>query len=210
MMASAATNPKGCKLILLTKTANAHYLEGLPATNTIATFSLNPESIADLWEGKFDDGLRVTPPMDKRVEASYRAREMKFEMRWRVDPILTPRDWESRYWEFFVETAKRGLRPTRITLGTYRETTPTLSTMATKWGLPDMEWLSPKLVKEGMHYHLARDERIDIYKKIAAFIGDAWWGSGYTPIVALCKEPDEVRAAVGLDHDCCNCGGEDC
>lgn len=206
LFASPDSNPHGCKLILLTKTANVHHLEGLPSLNTLVTFSLNPESIADLWEGKFDDGVRVTPPIAKRVAASLRAQEMGFETRWRIDPILTPDDWQEAYWPFFRDAAKAGLRPERITLGTYRETSPSLRTMAAKWGLPPMEWLPEKLVKEGMHYHVPREERVAVYRQVVDLIRAAWAGTGHAPMVALCKEPREVKQAVGLDHDRCNCG----
>ena len=37
----------------MTKSTNVGYLEGLPTRNVAVTFSLNPESIADLWEGKW-------------------------------------------------------------------------------------------------------------------------------------------------------------
>ncbi len=57
-------NLAGCHLILLTKSANVHYLEGLPTSGPVAvTFSVNPEPVADLWEGKYPDprwGIRDT------------------------------------------------------------------------------------------------------------------------------------------------------
>ena len=56
LFASPTANPHGCRLVLLTKSTNVHYLERSPRDNVIVSFSLNPESIADLWEGKFDDG----------------------------------------------------------------------------------------------------------------------------------------------------------
>lgn len=204
MFASEASNPHGCKLILLTKSKNTPYLKGLPTKNTVVTFSLNPESIADLWEGKFDDGVRVTPPVADRVNASLQAQDMGFETRWRIDPILTPEGWEDRYREFFRDAAGAALHPTRITLGTYRETSRSLRTMAERWGLPPMEWSPPKLAKEGMHYHIPRGERIAIYRRLAGLIMNAWGDSG--PGVALCKEPHEVKRTVGLDHERCNCG----
>ncbi|MCH7721073.1 MAG: tetratricopeptide repeat protein [Planctomycetes bacterium] len=74
MFADAARNPHGCKLFLLTKSKNTDELEGLPTTNTIVTFSLNPEPIAHLWEGKWPDTLeRITPPIAHRPAASLHA-----------------------------------------------------------------------------------------------------------------------------------------
>src|SRR5436305_4389143 len=81
-------NPKGNKLILLTKTANTHFLADiLPAyrSNIVASFSLNPENIADLWEGKWPDTFeRITPPISQRLEAIKYAQDLGFEVRVRV------------------------------------------------------------------------------------------------------------------------------
>lgn len=206
LFASAEANPHGCKLILLTKSTNVHYLEGLPTRNVLLTFSLNPEPIADLWEGKFDDGVRVTPPTAERLYASLRAENMGFEVRWRIDPIFPIGGWQEIYHEFFGAAARDGHRPTRITLGTYRETQPSLSTFAREWGLPSIEWRPLGLEKDGAHYHLAREKRIAIYGFLAQAIATAWQGPGHHPIAALCKEPRAIRRAVGLDHDMCNCG----
>jgi len=206
MIASADTNPTGCRLILLTKSANVRYLKGLPTNNVAVTFSLNPESIADLWEGKFADGLRVTPYIDKRIAASLQAQKMGFEVRWRVDPVLHPDGWETAYDSFFRDAAERGARPSRITLGTFRMNTAGLLTFAEKWGMPPMEWLPDKMVKAGQHHHEPDDVRVPIYKRVMQMIGDAWRGTRHEPIVALCKETLSARRAVGIKHNNCNCG----
>ena len=206
LFASSETNPHACKLILLTKSVNVRYLEGLPTENVLATFSLNPEPVADLWEGKFDDGVRVTPSIASRLDASLCAQDLGFEVRWRVDPIMPIEKWEDIYAHFFNAASENGHRPTRITLGTYRETQTTLHTFARGWGLPRMEWEPAGLEKDGMHYHMSVAKRIEIYKALAAAIAAAWRGRDKVPIVALCKEPRTIRQAVGLDHDMCNCG----
>ena len=204
MVADPETNPHNVTLLLLTKTANVDYLEGQPTDNVIVSFSLNPEPIADLWEGKFDDGVRVTPPIEKRVRASIRVQELGFEVRWRVDPILTPPGWEDQYEVFFREAAQAGARPSRVTLGTYRENSRSLRTMAAGWGLASMEWLPADLEKDGMHSHQSREERVEIYSVIRCLVTKTWHEQ--LPLVALCKEPMEVRRGVGVDHEMCNCG----
>ena len=172
----------------------------------LVTFSLNPKVVADLWEGKLDDGTRVTPPVEARLAASLRAQEMGFEVRWRVDPIMPVEAWRDVYAEFFNQAASNGHGPSRITLGTYRQTQSSLQTFITRWGLPPMEWKPPGLEKDGMHYHMSVEHRVEIYTFMAAAICDAWRDHGGAPIVALCKEPRCVRKEVGLDHDMCNCG----
>ena len=74
LFTDAASNTRNTLLILLTKSANTHYLAELSGTqlhrrngnvpNVAVTMSMNPESIADLWEGKFPDPLaaRVQSP----------------------------------------------------------------------------------------------------------------------------------------------------
>jgi DNA repair photolyase len=205
LFASQETNPFCRKLILLTKSTNIRYLEGLPTANVLVTFSLNPEPIADLWEGKWNDGVRITPAISDRLAASRRAHDMGFEVRWRVDPILPVEGWQEIYCEFFDAAASQGHRPTRITLGTYREMGRSLLTIAARWGLPPMEFAPGRLAKDGMHYHLPDDQRIGIYEQLISFIRAAWDPTGHVPIIALCKETKTIRAALQIDHHHCNC-----
>jgi len=206
LFASAETNPHGCRLILLTKSKNVGYLKGLPTANVLLTFSLNPEGIADLWEGKFPDGVRVTPSIDDRLTAALKGQEIGFEVRWRVDPIFPVPGWRDAYAEFFAAAARDSHRPTRITLGTYREAQPSLRTFAEGWGLPPMERQPEGLQKDGAHYHMPKAQRVEIYTALRDGIRKAWLPTGHLPTVALCKEPRAVRREVGLDHEMCNCG----
>lgn len=205
LFADTATNPFHKKLIILTKSINVKYLRDLPTANILTTFSLNPESIADLWEGKWNDGLRITPYIKDRLIASAQTQAMGFEVRWRVDPILPIEGWSNIYQEFFSTVAAAGHRPTRITLGTYREMGRSLLTIGAKWGLPAMEWIPETLTKDGMHYHMPSAERINIYRCLIDMIKASWQTTGSIPIVALCKETQDLRTAVGIDHKHCNC-----
>jgi len=205
LFANSQTNPYGRKLILLTKSKNVHYIEDLPTSNVLMTFSLNPEPIADLWEDKWNDGVRITPSIQERLDASMKMQQRGFEIRWRVDPILPIDGWSQIYRQFFDDAAASGNRPSRITLGTYREMGKSLLTMAAKWGLPPMECTPPELSKDGMHFHINMAQRIDIYRQLKDLIKTAWNKSGSKPIVALCKESHTVRSAVGIDHNHCNC-----
>ena len=206
LFADKKTNLFDRKLILLTKSKNVHYLEGLPTDNVLVTFSLNPEAIADLWEGKWDDGIRITPSIKERLAASAKAQQMGFEVRWRIDPILPADNWQNIYRDFIFAAASEGHRPTRITLGTYREMGRSLLSIAKKWGLGPMEWLPTEtLAKDGTHYHLSEALRIEIYEMIKKLIDSAWTASGFSPIVALCKESTAVHVAVGINHSHCHC-----
>ena len=195
-------NPKGNHLILLTKSTNVHFLEGLPTANVAVTFSLNPEPVADLWEGKWPDTLeRITPPISRRLEACRRAQEMGFEVRWRLDPILTPPGWENMYRDFLAEAASMRLRPSRITLGTYREKTRQLDTWREKWGLPAMEWEPDNVVKDGTHLHVPEADRVAIYRAVSDLCGQYLPGSERS----MCKETYRVRERLGMCNSHCNC-----
>lgn len=196
------SNPKGCKLILLTKSTNIHYLTGLPTENIVVSLSLNPEPIADLWEGKYPDTFeRMTPPVRDRLEAAKEAQDMGFEVRMRIDPILTPTGWEEEYQAFWSEIRALELRPSYITLGTYREKNPLLTTWASKWGLPAMEWQPNGMKKEGSHYRLADAWRREIYKTIMLQIQHELPGAW----VGVCKETHSMRRSLALRSSTCNC-----
>jgi len=205
LFANPITNPHQCKIILLTKSSNVRYLNGLPTTNVIISFSLNPEAIADLWEGKWNDGVRITPLIADRLQASLKAQEMGFEVRWRIDPIFLTQNWKDLYKEFFENAAPEGHLPTRITLGMYREMGRSLLAITRKWGLPPLEWKPPKMTKQGIHYHLPIQERVAAYNFIKEAVEIAWKPTGKRPVVALCKETATVREATGLNHCHCNC-----
>lgn len=202
MFANPETNPTGNRLILLTKSKNTHYLEGLSTSNVVVTFSLNPEAIADLWEGKWPDTLkRITPPIADRLAACLHAQRMGFEVRWRIDPILTPPGWEQAYDEFFSEAVGMGIRPRYVTLGTYREKTPQLDAWREWWGLPEMEWEPREMAKEGTHLHVPESDRVKVYEVVRDLCHKHLPDSR----VSLCKETNTIRKQLRLCNARCNC-----
>jgi DNA repair photolyase len=204
LFADSETNPFGRHLVLLTKSANVHYLEGLPTSNVVVSFSLNPQKIADLFEGRFPDGLRITPSIDERLNASGKCERMGFETRWRVDPIIPVEGWQGIYREFFENSS--GFGPKRITLGIYRQMGSGLKVFSQKWGLQPMSWQpSGKLVKDmGSHLQLPRSERVEIYGAIRGMV-EAAWPQDRRPELSLCKEVGGVRAASDIPSRHCNC-----
>lgn len=193
------------KLILLTKSANVHYLEDLPTNNIVVSFSLNPEKVADAWEGKYSNGERITPSIGSRLQASLKAEEMGYEVRWRIDPIILIENWYKTYEEFFQMTANEGHRPTTITLGTYREKNVQLDTWRKKWGLLEPEFELDQLEKTGTHRHLPENNRIAIYDQVQNLIIRSWERKNQRPLVSLCKETVNVRKNTKLINDKCNC-----
>jgi hypothetical protein len=204
LFSNSTTNPQNCKLILLTKSANAHYLKDISLDdrrNVVVTFSLNPEQVADLWEGKWPDGERITPPIYQRLEAALFAQKLGFEVRVRIDPILTPLGWEEYYAEFVGLVRQIGINFRYWTLGTYREKNTLLDHWRERWGLPAMEWEPTDLVKEGTHRHLSTEHRVEIYRTIASAIRREFPEAK----VSLCKETHEIRKFLRLCNADCNC-----
>lgn len=199
-------NPRGNPLILLTKTANISSLDDIDTAHRHAikvTFSLNPEAIADLWEGKYEDGSRITPQVAHRVEAAKHAQDLGFEVRARIDPILTPEGWEEHYRAFFAEIKRLGIHFTYYTLGTFRQKNDQLAAWGAYWGLAPMEWQPEpgEMVKHGTHEHLPAERRLAIYTAVRDMIRAELPGAR----VSLCKETNDVRKAAGLCNADCNC-----
>lgn len=204
LFADTKSNPKNCKMILLTKSANTHYLADIDPSqrkNIIVTFSLNPEPIADLWEGKWADGERITPTISQRLDATMYAQELGYEVRVRVDPILTPHGWEKLYAEFVKEVAKRKINFRYWTLGTYREKNKQLDGWREKWGLLPMEWEPDDMIADGTHRHLSTEHRIKIYQTVRDILHRELPNAK----VSLCKETHDVRKAVAMCNADCNC-----
>jgi hypothetical protein len=205
LFANEQANPKRNKLILLTKTANTHYLaDVLPEhrSQIVVSFSLNPESVADLWEGKWPDTQeRITPPISKRLEAVKYAQDLGFEVRVRVDPILTPQGWEEAYATFFADVKKMGVNFQYWTLGTYREKNIQLDAWRERWGLPAMEWQPEGVKQDGTHRHLAEEQRVAIYRTVSTALRREYPDAR----VSLCKETHTVRRALHFCNADCNC-----
>jgi DNA repair photolyase len=194
LFASEVTNPKKCKLILLTKSTNTHYLKDISQNqrkNVIVSFSLNPEPVADLWEGKWPDGQRITPSIAKRLEAAAYAQELGFEIRVRIDPILTPLGWEDYYDNFVKQIKRLGVNFRYWTLGTYREKNSQLQDWASRWGLSPMEWQPEdgELVHDGTHWHLSTKRRTEIYQTVRDIIKSQFSEAK----ISLCKETHIIR-----------------
>ncbi len=206
LLANPTTNPQGCKLILLTKTANIRpLLDVSPASRPfiLVTFSLNPQAIADLWEGCFDDGERIPPTIAERLLAARAALELGYEVRARVDPILWPEGWPELYADLAAQASGFGVHFARWTLGLLRQKSAQLDTWREKWGLAPLGWQPPRetFVRDGTHDRMPAETRIGLYQVVIDAIRREFPGA----IIGLCKETYPVRRALGLLRSPCNC-----
>lgn len=131
------------------------------------------------------------------------AQDLGFEIRIRIDPILTPLGWEDEYTSFISDINQEELNLNYWTLGTYREKNSQLNIWRERWGLLEMEWQPEEnlLLKDGTHWHLPESKRIDIYKQILNKIRCQYQNAK----VSLCKETHSVRRSVNLCNPNCNC-----
>jgi hypothetical protein len=207
LFGNPSLNQAGNKLILLTKSSNAHYLADIrpqDRAHIVVSFSLNPEPIADLWEGKWpDSGERITPAIAERLKAARYTQDLGFDIRIRVDPILTPDDWLEQYAAFVADVKARGINFRAWTLGTYREKNSQLDAWRERWGLPPMEWQPDEgeLVKDGTHWHLSSEQRTGIYQRVRDVIRRQFPQAR----ISLCKESHVMRRKLNLCNAECNC-----
>lgn len=209
IFAEPSWNKLNNKLVLLTKSANVRYLAEIKPVhrrNVVVTFSLNPEPVADLWEGKWPDTAeRITPSIATRLEAARAAQDMGYEVRVRLDPILTPPGWQEQYAKWVAQVKAARIEFRYWTLGTYREKNAQLDGWRQRWGLLPMEWqpADAEMVKEGTHRHLPEARRVEIYRTVSDVIRREF---GQETRISLCKETHTVRKAVaGMCNAHCNC-----
>lgn len=207
LFGSSAYNRCGNQVILLTKSANTHYLQEIAPAHRhalVVSFSLNPQPVADLWEGEWPDTReRIPPTIAQRLEAARLAQDLGFEVRIRLDPIMTPDGWQEHYRAFIAEVQARGIWFNYWTLGTYRAKNAQLDAWRQRWGLLPMYWqpMEGEMVRDGTHLHLSPARRIEIYAIMRDLIRGEFPGAR----VSLCKETHTIRKALQLCNADCNC-----
>ena len=98
-----------------------------------------------------------------------------------------------------------GVKPSFITLGTYREKNNQIDTWREKWGLPPAEVDSLEVgnEKEGTHFHI--QGRNEIYSTVETIIKKGYAGGSFKPHISLCKETFSIRKELGMTNMYCNC-----
>ena len=180
------------KILFLTKDTNVKNLIKLKEEGTkrvIMSFSLNADSVAKRWEKK-------APSVDARIKAARKVWEAGYTTRIRIDPIVPVKDWKEQYAKL-LEKVFSNLKPERITLGSLRGLTSTITNTR------DKSWVSYLSEKSNWGRKINSDTRYEIYAFIIAQLTDKY-NYGY---VALCKETLEMWRRLGLDyrHIRCNC-----
>lgn len=158
---------------------------------TILSFSLNAPGLC--W-------YIGEPPLETRLNA-LRIMKNQCELRVRIDPIMPvekDRDFSGGYQRLATEVAK--INPSRVTLGMLRINNPALPQENPEfWN----GWL-PKMNHIGHgKYRVKRESQITML----GLVMDALRSAGYKGPMALCKEPEDLWHAVGLNPNQvkCNC-----
>lgn len=178
------------KVLFVTKSDNIkHLIEINPHNQTIMSFSLNANEVAERWENG-------APSIDRRIEAGRKLSQVGYEVRIRIDPIVPVPDWEKHYIGL-IEQIFNSYTPARITLGSLRGLQSTIN------GSTDKSWV--EYLKESSNWGKKIDfkTRYDMYATIIRYLSEKY---NYDE-VALCKETVAMWGRLGMDYTNikCNC-----
>jgi spore photoproduct lyase len=162
--------------------------------NTILAWSINcPEMIETHEHG--------TASLEDRLRAARAAQDDGYEIRFRIDPMLAFPGWQNAYKQTIDRVYSSGIRPARITLGTFRMLAPLKHIIAKRF--PHSMLLAQPLEKNGKRLRYKQEMRIQLYRNAIAAI------RGYdTEIpISLCKESPELHKVFRgqVDKTQCNC-----
>ncbi|MHA1605817.1 MAG: radical SAM protein [Candidatus Freyarchaeota archaeon] len=180
------------KILFLTKDTNVKNLIRLKEEGTkriIMSFSLNADSVAKRWEKK-------APSVDARIKAARKVWEAGYTTRIRIDPIVPVKDWKEQYAKL-LEKVFSNLKPERITLGSLRGLTSTIT------NAKDKSWVNYLSEKSNWGRKIDTETRYDTYVFIIKQLQENY---NYKH-VALCKETVEMWEKIGMDYKRikCNC-----
>jgi len=185
------------RLLLSTKSGLAEIeplLEAPHAGNTVLAWSINcPEIISQYEHG--------TASLDDRLQAAHAAQDAGYEVRFRIDPIIEFSGWEDAYQRVVAAIYARGIRVSRITLGSFRMLTPLKHIIAKRF--PNSALLSQTLEKNGKRLRYEQRVREKFYR--CAIESIRKYDSNIP--IALCKESPEMHRVFRelVDRRTCNC-----
>ena len=177
------------KILFLTKSDNIrHLLEITEHKQTVISFSINSNLVADKWEKK-------APSTKMRLDAARELYDSGYEVRLRIDPIVPVIGWEDSYKELIDEILGRFM-PERITLGSLRGLQSTINNSH------DSSWVEYLGERSNWGKKIAFETRFRNF----SFIIDYLLEYGYNDI-SLCKETVEMWNALDMDwkNIKCNC-----
>jgi DNA repair photolyase len=189
---------KHLKFLLLSKSGRDEIQALLPAKHagrTITSWSLTCDEVVERYEAR-------TEPIESRLTAAKAAQDAGYEVRFRLDPFLLLEGWQAAYARTIDSIYATGIRPSRITLGSFR----LLGSLGgiIKARFPESDLMDQPLQKEaGKRKRYPQEIREEFYIHAIAQLRE------HNPSIpiALCKETPEMHQAFeGLvDETKCNC-----
>ena len=186
------------KLLLLTKSGIDEIQPILPARHnghTLTSWSITCDEVVERYEQR-------TEPIESRLAAAKAAQDAGYEVRFRLDPFLLFDGWQDAYGRTIDRIYEMGIRPSRITMGSFR----LLGNLGgiIKARFPDSDLTDQPLVNDGgKRKRYPHGIRQDFYLTAIAEIRE----HDEDVPVALCKETPEMHQAFGdlIDATKCNC-----
>jgi len=183
----------GNKFLRLTKSSCVKHLIGLEHKNTmILSYSLNPQEIADVFEGS------PQATIEERIKAGAFARNKGgYPSRVRIDPIIPVKNWKNAYRRFLGGMAELDFRPERFTLGIYRVLKRSRhmdKILNVKFSLPPEELEDADGSREQARLRVPLSLRTEIYSYLIEQIKKIFHESKY----GVCKETGELRKRIGF------------
>jgi len=188
------------KVLFLTKSDKVENLLSInPHKQAIVSFSINAEQVAKQWE----KGAYTVSPIKNRIEMAGRLRDVGYEVRVRIDPMVPILGWET-YYKQLVDNIFSRFTPERITIGSLRGLESTIRFCT------DRTWVS-FLSKDttGWGRKIPDDKRQVMYSTLINYLKNKHSFSK----IGLCKETHEMWEKLGINagmypywSECrCNC-----
>jgi len=178
------------KVLFVTKSDNIkNLLEISPHNQTIISFSLNANEVANKWE-------QGAPSVGRRIEAAQKLIQAGYEVRIRIDPIVPVPDWGKHYTNL-IKQIFNSFIPSRITLGSLRGLQTTIN------GSKDRSWVEYLKEKSNWGKKIDFKTRYDTYITIINHLRKTYYYNEF----GLCKETLAMWERLGMDYRKikCNC-----
>ena len=175
------------KLLLLSKSVNVSELAKLePTPQVIVSFSLNAPKVAERYE-------RKAPPPEKRLSVADYLKNLGWNLRLRIDPIIPIPSWQEAYKGLIEEINE--IQPETVTLGTLRYF-PNLPQYTSRKEV--FKYAVDEKDPDG-RYRLPFAQRLEIYQYFLDLLK--------VKKIGLCKETEKIHQALGLSGNAqsCNC-----
>jgi len=181
------------KILLLSKSNKVDHLRDVPEGQAILSMSLNTSSNIKIFEAG-------TALANERIKALKKAANKGYEIRCRIDPIITySNQWQQEYEELIARLLD-AVSPTVITLGQPRFYPMLLNLIKKRNPKAGKYFACNSGSAAGKRKRASLDQRLKIYDQVINLINK--YGNCE---IALCKEDPDIFKELDLKQKICNC-----